>query len=100
MPSSPITSSLWNQNELKSHEPPPVRYWNEATATNNSNAGGTSGSVIANPIDNGNRRDINEDTYDVGIIANGMRELELRLESELEEHEKMWSAPDETASHN
>lgn len=40
------------------------------------------------------RKDITEDTYEVGI-ANDMRELELRLESELEEHDKLWPHPEE-----
>lgn len=78
------------------------------TNNNNNNiigGGGSSSSsggsgTTTNLLDNNNHRDITEDTYDVGI-ANGMRELKLRLESELEEHEKMWSPPDETtSSHN
>lgn len=39
--------------------------------------------------------DISEETYEVGI-AKDIRALELRLESELEleEHEKLWSHPE------
>lgn len=36
-----------------------------------------------------------EDTYEAGI-ANDMRELEMRLESELEEQEKRWSSEEES----
>lgn len=57
----------------------------------------TSGSSsISNNIDSKDsvRKDITEDTYEVGI-ANDMRELELRLESELEEHDKLWPHPEE-----
>lgn len=39
-------------------------------------------------------KDITDDTYEVGI-AKDMRELQLRLESELEEQEKSWSHTDE-----
>lgn len=38
------------------------------------------------------------DLYEFGIDS-GMRELELRLKSELEEHEKMWDATPAVASH-
>lgn len=51
-------------------------------------------------INNGNKlmgikADISEETYEVGI-AKDIRALELRLESELEleEHEKLWSHPE------
>lgn len=40
-------------------------------------------------------RSDDEDSYEVGI-ANDMRELELRWEFELEEHEKLWSNEDDT----
>lgn len=42
-----------------------------------------------------NKPDISEETYEVGI-AKDIRALELRLESELEleEHEKLWSHPE------
>lgn len=36
-----------------------------------------------------------EDTYEAGI-ANDMRELEMRLEFELEEQEKRWSSEEES----
>jgi RING finger/CCCH-type zinc finger protein len=36
-----------------------------------------------------------EDTYEAGI-ANDMRELEMRLEYELEEQEKRWSSEEES----
>jgi hypothetical protein len=38
---------------------------------------------------------LQEDTYEAGI-ANDMRELEMRLEYELEEQEKRWSSEEES----
>lgn len=63
-----------------------------AVVTTNSTSGGNS----SNNVDSKDsiRKDITEDTYEVGI-ANDMRELELRLESELEEHDKLWPHPEE-----
>lgn len=44
---------------------------------------------------NGEYRSDDEDTYEAGI-ANDMRELEMRLEYELEEQEKRWSSEEES----
>lgn len=44
---------------------------------------------------NGDYRSDEEDTYEAGI-ANDMRELEMRLEYELEEQEKRWSSEEES----
>lgn len=75
---------------------------NTHTHNNNSNNSSASSSCCCNhnmhisaPKDFGC-----EDTYEVGI-AKDIRELERRLESELEEHEKLWSpTEDTTISHN
>lgn len=56
--------------------------------------------AVLSPFWDTTPQNITEDTYEVGI-ANDMRELELRLESELEEHEKLWSHPsEESVKHN
>ncbi|PSN35868.1 hypothetical protein C0J52_11651 [Blattella germanica] len=53
------------------------------------------GSVNWNVKSNGEYRSDDEDTYEAGI-ANDMRELEMRLEFELEEQEKRWSSEEES----
>lgn len=44
-----------------------------------------------------NKTQNEDDTCDEEGIANGIREIEIRFENELEEHEKLWPDPENLA---
>lgn len=117
-PQSPIERSIWTAPNASSNLGQPMRQWNNAKygggnatqrnlllSANRSGGNGSKASTASNGSGNrkmnmhqySSQRDLftTDDTYEMGI-AKDMRELELRLESELEEHEKTWSQTDDT----
>lgn len=68
---------------------PPHRDYKQANSSSNTN-----NVTIVNPLA---PKDFGcDDTYEDGIDNINMRDLERRLESELEEHDELWSPDDET----
>lgn len=83
--SNPLTSSsslFWNETDL-------MRNGNNNNKNNNN--------IINHKNINKIKTQNEDDTCDEEGIANGIREIEIRFENELEEQEKLWPDPENLA---
>lgn len=92
--STATTSTNESSNDLDVVKPKEVQPHRDYKQANNNNSN-PNNMAIVNPLA---PKDFGcDDTYDDGIDNINMRDLERRLESELEEHDELWSPDEETS---